>query len=234
MKTAHAIKSELAVLEKKPRSMTGSLKDKPINNRPVIQATHHTDPVEACVYHLGFSTDKAGNPTEGGKVRMMWDESGLYVFAELEDSVLIAQNQKDQQMHYLYGDVFELFVKPLNEPYKWEMYATPSGNKSTLFFPTWPTLMSAQECLHNHNFDRLNIAVQKNAMGWNAQLFVPVEQLTSFGAGWGPGSEWTVFCGRYNCNDNSLNNPELSMVPPLSNTDYHLTAEYAALEFLDN
>ncbi len=68
---------------------------------------------------------------------------------------------------------------------------------------------------------------------WKAEMWVPAEQLTALGAAWGPGAEWTLFCGRYNYNNEQLADPELSMAPALSATDYHLTAEYASLRFLD-
>ncbi len=180
-------------------------------------------------YSFARSTDREGVPLEGAAVRFAWDEAGLHVFAELEDSCLIALNRKDEQLHYESGDVFELFVKPLNAPYKWEMYATPSGNKSTLFFPTWPTELSPVEALTRHDFHRLEVSVEETSQGWNAQLFVPVEQLTALGEGWGGGTAWTVFCGRYNYNSENLAEPELSMAPALSKTDYHLSDEYARL-----
>jgi hypothetical protein len=99
----------------------------------VFEASRH--PGYGPAYPFAYSTDRKGSPVEGTSVRFAWNESGLYVSAELEDSCLVQQNRADEQLHFETGDVFELFVKPLNEPYKWEMYATPAGNKSTLFFP---------------------------------------------------------------------------------------------------
>jgi len=64
-------------------------------------------------------------------------------------------------------------------------------------------------------------------------MFVPSAQLTALGAGWGDDTEWTVFCGRYNYSSEDLEDPELSMAPALSATDYHLTAEYARLVLTD-
>ncbi|VGO20687.1 hypothetical protein [Pontiella sulfatireligans] len=180
-------------------------------------------------YAFSYSTDREGEPLEGASVRFAWDESGLFVLAELEDSCLIQKNRTDEQLHYESGDLFELFVKPLNEPYKWEMYATPFGNKSTLFFPSWPTELTPEEGLTQHEFHGLDVSVEQTPNGWNARMFVPVTQLTALGAGWGDGTEWTVFCGRYNCNSEDLADPELSMAPPLSATNYHLINEYARL-----
>lgn len=165
-------------------------------------------------------------------MHFVWNELGLYVRAELEDSCLIAMNRQDEQLHYLYGDVFEVFLKPLSDPYKWEMYVTPFGNKSTLFFPSWPTKFSAEEGLTRHRFHGLEVLVEQVPSGWNTQMFMPVDQLTALGAEWGPGSKWTAFCGRYNCNTEDLKSPELSMFPSASATNYHLIDEYAILDFL--
>lgn len=196
--------------------------------RPIFEAARF--PAYGPSYPFAYSTDCDGTPQERASVRFAWDESGLHVAAELEDSCLIAINRKDEQLHYECGDVLELFVKPLNEPYKWEMYATPFGNKSTLFFPAWPSELTSMEGLLDHDFRGLEISVETTPGGWNARMFVPASQLTALGAGWGDGTEWTVFCGRYNCNSEDLADPELSMTPALSATNYHLIDEYAQLK----
>jgi hypothetical protein len=194
---------------------------------PVFEAACH--PGFGPAYPLAFSSDREGVPAEGGNVRFGWNEDGLHVCAELVDSRLIALNRQDEQLHFETGDVFELFVKPRDDSYYWEMYAIPSGNKSTLFFPRERAGMELHDFLHGHGFQGLEVSVEETCKGWNAHLFVPATQLTSFGAGWGEGTEWTVFCGRYNYSSEDLAAPELSMAPPLSATNYHLTNEYARL-----
>jgi hypothetical protein len=199
---------------------------------PVFEAARYPDYGSA--YPFAYSKDCEGIPQEGATVRFAWDETGLHVSAELEDSNLVVLNRADEQLHYETGDVFELFVKPLNNSYYWEMYATPSGNKSTLFFPRDRTGMELDDFLHGHDFQSLEVSVEKTSNGWSAQMFVPAAQLTALGAGWGDGTEWTVFCGRYNYNSEDLSAPELSMAPPLSATNYHLTNEYAHLKLLES
>jgi hypothetical protein len=195
--------------------------------RSVFEATLYPDFGPS--YSMAYSRDREGSPREGAHVRFGWDKEGLHVFAELEDSCLIALNREDEQLHFESGDVFELFVKPLNDSYYWEMYATPSNNKTTLFFPRDRTGLKLHDFLHGHDYRLLKVFTEETSKGWNAHLFVPVEQLTALGAGWGDGTEWTVFCGRYNYNSHDLTDPELSMVPPLSATNYHLTGEYSRL-----
>ncbi|MEA2067578.1 MAG: hypothetical protein U9P12_00120 [Verrucomicrobiota bacterium] len=191
-------------------------------------------PIFGSPFPMAFSTDRDGIPREGGTVCFAWDESGLFVLAEMEDSNLIALNRQDEQLHYATGDVFELFVKPLNDSFYWEMYATPKGNKSTLFFPRDRSGMELNDFLHGHAFQSLEVSVEGTSNGWSTQMFVPVSQLTALGAGWGDGTEWTVFCGRYNYNSEDLSAPELSMAPALSATNYHLTNEYALLRLCES
>ena len=164
-------------------------------------------PAFGASYPLTYSTDREGMPLEAATVRFAWNESGLHVLAEMEDSRLIALNREDEQLHYLSGDVFELFVKPLNDTYYWEMYSIPSGNKSTLFFPCDRAGMELKDFLHGHNYRGLEVAVEKIPTGWNARMFIPALQLTDLGADWNAGAEWTILCGRYNYNNEDLSSP---------------------------
>lgn len=182
-------------------------------------------------YNLMKSLDSGGVPREGATVRFAWSEAGLYVHADLYDSFVVASNPHDEQLHYKTGDVFELFLKPLNEDYYWEMYATPFGNKSTLFFPRERDGMLVENFLRDHEFRGLRVDSEIKGEGWSADMFVPAAQMTALGAAWDAGAEWTVLCGRYNYNNNELTEPELSMWPPVSITNYHLTEEYARLDF---
>ena len=209
-----------------------------MHDRSVIKVPYRADTPSAeewaaiPSYSMALSHDRVGIPQEGGTVRFVWNSEGIIVRAELTDSCLISTNRHDEQLHYQCGDVFELFLKPLNAPYKWEMYATPYGNKSTLFFPTWPTTLTVEESLRHHNLRGLKVSVETTSTGWTAQMSVPAADLTAMGMGWGAGFEWTAFCGRYNCNQEDLKTPELSMFPAASATNYHLIDEYAILDFL--
>ncbi len=210
---------------------------------PTVFEAIHTlhNPLEAGLYNeirsravsypFAFSTDREGSPVEGGSVCFAWNKEGFYVAAELEDSFLISENRSDEQLHYEFGDLLELFMKPADDTYYWEMYATAFGNKSTLFFPRNRTGMDVDGFLHAHPFQGLEVSVEKTSKGWNAQMWVPAEQLKALGMGWGSGSRWRVFCGRYNYDSAELKDPKLSMVPSASKTNYHLTNEYAVLRF---
>jgi hypothetical protein len=188
---------------------------------------------QARAYGLAYSLDIGGMPREGAEVRFAWNRQGLYVHAVLEDSFVVAMDRRNEQLHFKSGDVFELFVKPLDDDYYWEMYATPFGNRSTLFFPREREGMTVDDFLTRHAYHALEVSADMTSTGWQTQMFVPARQLTAAGAHWGAGTEWTVLCGRYNYNNEALEDPELSMLPPVLTTNYHLTAEYAVLKFED-
>lgn len=180
-------------------------------------------------YSMGYSRDRAGAPQEGASLRFAWNEAGLYLVAELEDSQCISTRRADEELHFQYGDVLELFVKPAWANYYWEMYATPFGNKTTLFFPAEREQMTLDQFLKDHPYRQLQVSAQTTASGWRAWMHVPAQQLTALGAAWGAGEAWTVLCGRYNYNRSDLLNPELSMAPVVSAENFHLLEEYATL-----
>jgi len=132
--------------------------------RPVFEAGKY--PQFGPAYPFAYSADRTGAPREGATVRFAWDESGLYISAELEDSFLVALNRDDQQLHYQTGDVFELFVKPLNDSYYWEMYATPHGNRTTLFFPRERKGMTVDDFLNAHDFQCLEVTSTEFSRPW--------------------------------------------------------------------
>src|SRR3989339_1009008 len=76
--------------------------------------------------------DKCRILQEKGQVKFAWDENYFYVAAEFEDSDLVAQGSEDEKHHYRYGDVCELFLKPKDQSYYWELYVTPAGKKSSM------------------------------------------------------------------------------------------------------
>lgn len=98
-----------------------------------------------------------------------------------------------------------------------------------MFFPRKREGMDLENFLRDHSFNGLEVSADQSESSWRAGMFVPVEQLTALGATWGESAEWTIFCGRYNYNHIELVDPELSMAPALSQTNYHLTDEYAVL-----
>lgn len=188
-------------------------------------------------YPLTFSLDREGTVTAAGEVKFAWNKHGLYLAARMADTDLIANLDQDEQLHQRSGDTLELFVKPKNDSYYWEMYVTPRGNKTTLFWFRSISRKTFTDPLTGHAFHELRVGAQADGtvnestdtdIGWTAEMWVPASQLTHFEEPWGPDGNWTVFVGRYNYSS-GLADPELSMFPPLSETRFHFTDEYAGL-----
>jgi hypothetical protein len=220
-------------------------------HNPVFHAPYTTQPVKidgkldehiwqkATAYRINFSkdvTDRGEKIKQGGTVRFAWDDKYFYVAAALEDSDVVAQGKENQMHHYKYGDLCELFLKPVPREYYWELYVTPAGKKSSFFFPS-KGYLGLPGCLENYN-SGLKVAAktigtlnnwQNEDKGWAGEMAMPINDLEEFGYQFKPGSEWTILIGRYNYSVH-LPAKELSMAPQLSNTSFHLTDQYAKLK----
>ncbi|OGV66092.1 MAG: hypothetical protein A3K19_22385 [Lentisphaerae bacterium RIFOXYB12_FULL_65_16] len=193
----------------------------------------------APAFPLALSKDRQvkNSLQEAGEVRLAWDENNLYMAVRFQDSDLVAEGEEDQLHHYQMGDLAELFLKPENETWYWELYVTPAGRKTSFWFPGRGRLgvpscfkyecglRVAAKCdgTLNHWQDRDN--------AWTAEMAMPIKDITARGETFGPGSEWRVFVGRYNYS-RYLSRQELSMAPTLPWTDYHLQEHYAVLRFV--
>lgn len=194
---------------------------------------------KAEIYSMGFSADNGDSkPVEGGKLMFAWDENYFYLAADLVDTDIVAENDQDQQHHYQFGDVCELFLKPIGKTWYWELYVTPKSNKTTFFFPS-KGYLGLQSCFTDYSSDMEVAAAASGTInnwqdkdgGWTAEMAMPVKDLTARGEQFGPGSKWTLLVGRYNYNY-YFEEKELSMFPKISATSYHLTDEYAVINFI--
>ena len=193
----------------------------------------------AAAYPLNLAADKAaeGPLEEKGQVRVAWDDEFLYVGIVYTDSDVYAEGEEDEMMHFSLGDVAELFLKQADSPYYWEMYATPRGKKSTLWFPGRGRFGLPGAINYTSG---LQVAAQIDGTlndwtdkdkSWSAEMAVPVKDLTAYGADFGPDSDWRILVARYNYSTGlSVIGPEYSMTPALSRTFFHLTDEYAVLK----
>ena len=140
--------------------------------------------------------------------------------------------------HYRLGDLCELFLKSVEKPYYWELYVTPAGKKTSFFFSSKDSLKSPGS-FESYTCD-LKVAANNNGTlndcndidtNWTGEMAMPIKDIEAQGCKFGPGYQWTVFIGRYNYSV-YFDGEELSMSPRLSRTSYHLTDEYAILEFI--
>lgn len=192
------------------------------------------------VYPLYVAEDKAsglGQPQEGGQVQLAWDDQYFYIAVRFEDSDIVAEGQGDQLRHFELGDLCELFLKPENGSWYWELYATPRSKKTSFLFPGWGRMglpgNMAYEC-------DLQVAAELQGtleqwrdrdQGWTAEMAMPIKDLDAQGVPFAPGQTWRILVARYNYSRYlQCQGPEYSMTPRLSQTNFHCLPEYATLE----
>lgn len=172
---------------------------------------------------------------EGGEVRLAWDDKYLYIGIHFEDSDVVAEGKADQEHHYGTGDVLEVFLKPENETWYWELYATPHRKKTSFFFPGRGQLFLPSAAAYRCD---MKVGAQVDGTlnnwedrdrGWTAEMAVPIKALTARGEKFEPGAPWRILVARYNYS-RYLPMKELSMTPQLNYTNYHLLEEYGWLD----
>lgn len=175
---------------------------------------------------------------ERGDVRLAWDETCVYIAVVFEDSDIVAAGDADQMHHYRMGDVLEVFLWPDGQSGYWELYATPHGRKTSFWHAEPTRVRSMADCAVRDCGLRvaarcqgtLNRRQDRDA-SWTAEMAIPfAELLPGAEAGAAP-PRCRILVARYNCGV-ILPWTELSMVPRLSKTDFHLCGEYAVLKLV--
>jgi hypothetical protein len=197
----------------------------------------------AISYNLSLSTDKTASGKqlrEAGKAMVGWDSNSLYVRADFEDSDILAKGDKDGLEHYLLGDVLEVFLKPADRSWYWEIWASPRGKKTSLFWAERGKMGS--EVGQDRHLSILASADINGTLNdssdrdksWACELAIPIKDLTAPGAAFTPGEEWLILIARQNYSGQvDLSHRELSMFPALSKSDYHLYEQYATLRLAE-
>jgi len=194
----------------------------------------------ARVYPLCISQDKVELEkvlAEPGEARVAWDDKYLYVGVRFHDSDIAAEGEEDQLHHYKMGDLVELFLKPENSTWYWELYATPRGKRTSFWFPGRGRLGLESGFQYSCGL-RVAARCEGTLNNWKdrdtactAEMAMPLTDLTAHGDRFCPGAEWRILVSRYNYS-RYLPWKELSMTPQLSRSSYHLYEEYAVLELV--
>lgn len=95
---------------------------------------------------LGEDRDPTGANAvqEKGEARLAWDDAFLYIGIRFADRDVIARSDKDQDRHFVHGDVAEVFLWPAETTWYWELYVTPRlPNTSYHDLPNYARLVLA-------------------------------------------------------------------------------------------
>jgi|GEM_PF-2539723 len=178
--------------------------------------------------------------TEGGTVKMLWNEDTLFLFADMVDSDLVQEEDKDGEHLYRFGDVLEIFIRPAGVRCYWEIYAAPNGRRSSFFYPsrgrrlpscfTEPLMPGYQINVElrgtlNHPADR--------DQGWRCIAAIPMKALQAKAGKLDFSKPWLMQVARYNYSV-YLDNTEFSQIgiTVSKSPDYHQFKSWVEV-FLD-
>ncbi len=174
-----------------------------------------------------------------GYIRLLWDEAYLYIGVEFFDDDIVAEGKADEEPHFLLGDVAEVFIKPLNKPWYWELYVTPRGHKTSYFYkypgrgwmPGFQTLGALTKMRTAASvIGTLNDLRDKDRK-WTAEIAIPIGQIDEAGEKLSPEVPWLIFFGRYNYSY-YLPVPEHSSFPYQERGNYHFFDDYGILRMV--
>jgi len=191
-------------------------------------------------YQLQLPVDfaKTQQIENAGYVQFAWDDTFFYLAVFFKDKDVVAEGTQDQIHHYRLGDLCELFLKPENNRHYWELYITPAGKKTIFFFPS-KGYLGLPSC--NSYVFELKVAAEVQGTlnnwrdvdkSWTGEMAVPISELEKYGDKFIPGQSWRILIGRYNYSV-YLDDQELSSLPALPETNFHLYSEYGYLTFVN-
>jgi len=174
---------------------------------------------------------------EAGTIRLLWDDTNLYVGFELTDRDIVAEGDADQELHYRKGDTAEIFLKPAERSWYWELYVTPRGKTSAFFIPgcglrDLPSTISASPALKGFraaaSYDGTPNDSRDTDRKWCAEAAIPRAELAAAGEKLDPGIPWLIFFGRYNYGRH-LAVRENTAFPLLQKGGFHSQFNYGSL-----
>ena len=177
---------------------------------------------------------------QDGSIKFAWDENFIYVGAQLTDDDVVSTVNTDQTHLYKTGDVLELFLKPINDTYYWEIYGNPEKARTSLFFPSGGRLLFPDS--EKYLMPDLKVGAEVDGTlnnwhdkdrGWTVEIAVPIKELTRYGAAINENTIWRFLIGRYNYS-RWLEKCEISGITVFKddNKSYHHMPSYGYMKFI--
>lgn len=184
--------------------------------------------------------------SETGFVKYLYDEQYLYILADFIDSDIIQNGKKDGDHLYLHGDLLEIFIKPANADYYWEIYGSPNGLTTRFFFAGKGVVGVPSSFEHIDTgmkvFCQLDGTLNNpddRDKGYKMLLAIPISELNRPHAtknypgktvAFAPGEDWRLQSARYNYSC-YLDTLELSSFPQTVG-GYHNLKYFAEIKLL--
>lgn len=174
---------------------------------------------------------------EKGTVKVLYSDDYLYIGVEMEDSDVVNQGNRHQTHLYKMGDTIEVFLKPADDTYYWEMYGTPNELKTTFFYPSRSYVFLPESELPIPEFQvKSHIDGDFNNWqtvdkGWSIEFKFPLKTFEQYGARFRTGTSWNFLIARQNYS-RKLPRKELSTIPAIQVCDFHFIEQYGLLKLV--
>ena len=178
---------------------------------------------------------------EAAGIKVLYDDKYLYVGAVMHDEDVVSLNKKGQNQTFLYreADTLEIFMWPVQGQHYWELYVTPTNNKTSFFFPSggmtfMPSLMADAPIMPGYEVaatiqGTLNDHSDRDK-GWTTEVRIPLKEINAKGIKFAPGQEWKILFSRYNYS-HFFYTRQNSAYPKLPFCNFHLRNYYAPVVF---
>lgn len=185
---------------------------------------------------------RIGKLESAGDARLWYDEKNLYVALTFEDEDIVDLSNKNGQELYTLADVGEIFLKPLDDTWYWEIHVSPQGRVSTYWWEgrgrvglTGSRLRVEPPIVQAATWTRgiLNQTKSRDN-GWSALVTIPWAKIDRTGATRTPHSRWSILMSRYDYSRfrQKGTGPELSATSLFAEPSFHQVDEYPKLKLV--
>ncbi len=226
----------VAIRATSPITIDGKLDEKAWQDAPAHDFVHPAIYLENRPKELQEFFSKG--VVEKGTVKIVYDDKNIYFAFELEDKDILAEGNGVQLHHYRLGDTAEIFLKPLNETWYWELYVTPHSQQTSFRYDGrgvmgLPSSFSTTPMLPGMKSVSTYVGTLNNSWDedtkWYSEVVIPLDELTQRGVKLDDKTPWLVFFGRYNYG-RSMPLYENSVVPKMNRLNHHSYEEFGLLK----
>lgn len=168
------------------------------------------------------------------RVKAGWTREALVVHAVLEDADIFNPERRFNAMSFMAGDVFEMFLRPVDQEAYFEFHVTPENQKLQLRFPSARAFSELRremppEWFINHRVIASRVRVTPAEEQWEVVAEIPFD-LVCENSRPGPGMRWLFSFSRYDYTRGN-SKPVLSSTSPHTVLGFHRQEDWGELEF---
>jgi hypothetical protein len=172
---------------------------------------------------------------EPGVVRTGWRKDSLLIFAELTDVDIFSEANSIDYLLWEAGEVFEMFLRPLNQPAYVEFHVTPRNQRLQLRFADSSMVQRVRKSksvesvlIRGEAFQSLTW-VRPQIQQWFVYAEIPASSVCSLEYPLA-GSQWQFSFSRYDYT-RGRKEPVISSTSPHAAPDFHRQHEWGVLHF---